>query len=72
MEDALLMPIIFLLTLLLAGVVYGLWAAFRLYQMWDVEWDRRPLRWEAARWGTTGRQREVERLLALRPRSPRK
>lgn len=72
MEDTLLLPIIVFVTMMLAGVVFGLWAAFRLYQMWAVEWDRRPLRREAARWGTTGRQREVDRLLALRPRLPRK
>ncbi|HUK87978.1 MAG TPA: hypothetical protein VLT85_09960 [Terriglobales bacterium] len=67
MEDILLLQIIFLLLLLLAGVLYGLWAAHRLYRLWTIEWDRQPLRREAARWGTPRRQREVERLLALRP-----
>ena len=72
MDDALLLQIIFFVVVLLAGVAYGLWAARRLYLLWAVEWDRQPLRWEAARWGTRGRQREVERLLALRRDTPRK
>lgn len=66
MDNALLLQIIFLMTLLLAGVVYGLWAARRLYKLWAVEWDRGSLRWEATRWGTKHRQHEVDRLLALR------
>jgi hypothetical protein len=72
MEDVLLLPIIFFMLLLLAGVIYGLWAAHRLYRLWTIEWDRQPLRWEASRWGTSRRQREVERLLALRPRASRR
>jgi hypothetical protein len=72
MEDTLLLPIIFFVALLLAGVAYGLWAALRLYQLWTLEWDRQPLRSEATRWGTRGRQREVDRLLALRRGPARK
>lgn len=68
MNDALLLQIIFAVVLMLACVAYGVWAAFRLYQVWTVEWDRQPLRREATRWGTSRRQREVDRLLALRPR----
>lgn len=72
MEDALLFEIIFFVTLLLAGVAYELWAARRLFRRWNIEWERQPLRFEAARWGTSRRQREVERLLALRPPAPRR
>lgn len=68
MDNMLVLQLIFFVAVLLAAVAYGLWAARRLYQLWTIEWDRQPLRREAARWGTMGRQREVERLLALRPR----
>ena len=69
MDDVSLLQIILAVVLLLAGVVYGLWAARRLYRLWLVEWDRQPLRREATRWGTARRQREVDRLLRLRPRT---
>lgn len=72
MEGALLLELIFFVVLLLAAVVYELWAVRRLFRLWTVEWDRQPLRFEAGRWGTSRRQREVERLLALRPRAFRR